>query len=85
MQIPRSLFCLKPLMFICVHVLPTKDTSVLGLLRWLSSKESACYYRRCRRHGFDPWVEKITLEKEMGTHASILAWEIPWIQEPGGC
>ena len=22
-------------------------------------KESACQYRRCRRHGFDPWVRKI--------------------------
>ena len=25
-----------------------------------------------------------TLEKEMATHFSILAWEIPWIEEPGG-
>ena len=24
------------------------------------------------------------LEKEMATHSSILAWEIPWAQEPGG-
>ena len=24
------------------------------------------------------------LEKEMATHFSILAWEIPWIEEPGG-
>ena len=24
------------------------------------------------------------LEKEMATHFSILAWEIPWTQEPGG-
>ena len=23
------------------------------------------------------------LEKEMATHTSILAWEIPWIAEPG--
>ena len=23
-------------------------------------------------------------EKEMTTHFSILAWEIPWTQEPGG-
>ena len=23
------------------------------------------------------------LEKEMGTHSSILAWEIPWTEEPG--
>ena len=25
-----------------------------------------------------------TLEKEMATHSSILAWEIPWTEEPGG-
>ena len=24
------------------------------------------------------------LEKEMATRSSILAWEIPWTQEPGG-
>ena len=24
------------------------------------------------------------LEEEMATHFSILAWEIPWTQEPGG-
>ena len=26
----------------------------------------------------------ISLEKEMATHSSILAWETPWIEEPGG-
>ena len=25
-----------------------------------------------------------TLEKEMTTHSSILAWEIPWAEKPGG-
>ena len=25
-----------------------------------------------------------SLEKEMATHSSILAWEISWTQEPGG-
>ena len=24
------------------------------------------------------------LEKEMATHSTILAWEIPWTEEPGG-
>ena len=24
------------------------------------------------------------LEKEMATHSSIIAWEIPWTEEPGG-
>ena len=25
-----------------------------------------------------------SLEKEMATHCSILAWEIPWTENPGG-
>ena len=29
---------------------------IIGLLRWLRGKESACQYRRCE---FDPWVGKI--------------------------
>ena len=24
------------------------------------------------------------LEKEMASHSSILAWQIPWTEEPGG-
>ena len=27
---------------------------------------------------------KDPLEKEMATHSSILGWEIPWTEEPGG-
>ena len=34
------------------------------------------------------WVQPLgqedPLEKEMATHSSILAWEIPWTEEPGG-
>ena len=26
----------------------------------------------------------VSLEKEMATPSSILAWEIPWTEEPGG-
>ena len=27
---------------------------------------------------------KDPLEQEMATHSAILAWEIPWTEEPGG-
>ena len=27
---------------------------------------------------------KDALEEEMATHSSILAWRIPWAEEPGG-
>ena len=34
------------------------------------------------------WVSSLgredPLEKEMQTHSSILAWEIPWTEEPDG-
>ena len=33
----------------------------------------------------ETWVRFLSsLEKEMATHSSILAWEIPWTKEPGG-
>ena len=35
-----------------------------------------------------PWVQSLgqedPLEKEMAIHSSILAWRIPWTEEPGG-
>ena len=35
----------------------------------------------------ETWVQSLgqedPLEKEMATHSSILAWEIPWTEEPG--
>ena len=39
-----------------------------GFPRWHSDKES--------------WED--LLEKEMATHSSVLAWKIPWTEEPGG-
>ena len=29
-------------------------------------------------------VGSTPVEKEMATHSSILAWKIPWTEEPGG-
>ena len=31
-----------------------------------------------------PLGQEDPLEKEMTTHSSILAWRIPWTEEPGG-
>ena len=36
--------------------------------------------RRCR---FDPWLGKIP-QRRKATHSRILAWKIPWREEPGG-
>ena len=51
------------------------------LLGWLSGKESTCQHGRLRRHGSDPWVRKIPWRR---SRSSILAWKIPWTEEPGG-
>ncbi|RNJ94163.1 hypothetical protein COI36_12735 [Neisseria meningitidis] len=36
----------------------------------------------------ETWVQSLgredPLEEEMATHSSILAWRIPWTEEPGG-
>ena len=36
---------------------------------WLSGKEAACQYRRCR---FDPWAGKIPWRRKWPTHSRIL-------------
>ena len=33
--------------------------------------------------GLTPLGQEDPLEKEMATHSSILAWEIPWAEDPG--
>ena len=36
---------------------------------------------------WETWVQSLgwkdLLEKEMATHSSVLAWKIPWMEEPG--
>ena len=48
---------------------------------WLSGKEFRLPMR-------ETWVQSLgqedLLEKEMATHSSILAWEIPRIEDPSG-
>ena len=48
------------------------------LPRWFSGKESLC---QCRVRSLG---QEYPLEEEMATHSSILAWRIPWTEEPGG-
>ena len=41
-----------------------------------SGEETACECRSLKRWGFDPWGR--------ATHSNILAWRIPWTEEPPG-
>ena len=52
-----------------------------GLPRWLIGEESVC---QAGDTGFWSLAWEDPLEKEMATHFSILAWEIPWTGEPCG-
>ena len=58
----------------CLHRLPSGA----------SGKEPVCLCRRHKRLGFKHWVGKIPLEEGVATHSSILAWRVPWTEEPGG-
>ena len=50
-----------------------------GLAWRLSDKESAC---DAGDMGSIPGSGR-SLDKELAAHSSILAWEIPWAEEPG--
>ena len=51
---------------------------------WLSGKESVCQCKEIQ----ETWVRSLgwedPLKEEMATPCSILAWRIPWTDEPGG-
>ena len=48
-----------------------------------SGKEPACQRRRHKRCGFVWYLDgKDPMEEGMAAHSSILAWKIPWTEEP---
>ena len=62
--------------FVVIHtVFPTRTSLVVQTVKNLPTM-------------WETWVQSLgqedSLEKEMASHSSILAWEIPWTEEPGG-
>ena len=55
------------------HDRATKHTALLEITRLPTMRET-----RVQPLGWED-----LLEKEMATHSSILAWKIPWVEEPG--
>ena len=51
-----------------------------GLPRWLSGKEHGLSMQETQVRSLG---QEDPLEKGMATHSSILAWRIPWTEEPG--
>ena len=50
--------------------------------RWNSGKEPACQCRRCKRQEVQSLDQEDPLEKESTTCSNILAWKMPWSEEP---
>ena len=51
--------------------------------QWCWGKEPACQSKRHKRWGLIPGSGRSPGEG-MATHSSILAWKIPWMEEPDG-
>ena len=54
----------------------------MGLPGGASGEEPTCQCKRLKRRGFGPWLGKNPWRRKW--QPNILAWEIPWTEEPGG-
>jgi len=54
-----------------------------GFPSGLAVKESTCNAGDVQETQVPSLGQEDPLEKEMATHSSILAWKIPWTEEPG--
>ena len=52
------------------------------VVQWVKNPPAMQETQETRR--FDSRVKEDPLEKGMATYSSILAWKIPWTEEPGG-
>jgi len=55
-----------------------------GLPMWLSGKRIHLPMQETQETQVQSLGWADPLEKEMATHSSILTWEVPWMEEPGG-
>ena len=66
------------------------DTEILEIISVLNILRASLVAQRlkCLPTMRETWVRSLgwedPLEKEMAIHSSILAWRIPWTEEPGG-
>ena len=70
-------------LLLCRRILIKASIKLDGLPWLLRGEESTC-----NAGDTGPRVQSLggedPLEKEMTTHSSVLAWKIPWTEEPGG-
>ena len=60
----------------CTTFYMTRFSWVVLVVKNSPAKAGRCW--------FIPWVGMIPLEEGMATFSSVLAWRIPWTEEPGG-
>ena len=56
----------------------------LGFPGGTRGKEPSCHFRRCKKHGLNPWVGKISWRRAQQPTPVFLPWIITWTEEPGG-
>ena len=62
---------------------PALQAFLLTFVKRLSDKDFTCN-AKTQEIRVPSLCGKDPLEEEMATHSSILAWKIPWTEEPGG-
>ena len=62
----------------------SQKLGVGGLPRWLSWKSMHLLVQKMQQTQVRSLGREDSLKEEMAAHSSILAWEIPWTEEPGG-
>ena len=72
---PRDPICISYISWIVRRVLFNWDSLVAQTVKCLPAMPETQVQSLGREN---------SLKKEMATHSSILAWEIPWTEEPGG-
>ena len=80
----RGVVCVIAGAFVFPLLWLTSDLWGNGLPRWHSGKKIHLPVQETQ----ETWAQSLgredPLEEELTTHSSILAWEIPWTEEPGG-
>ena len=70
------------------HLLLSEKKFVHRLILCITWASLVAQRLKCLPAMRETWVRSLgwgdPLEKEMATHSSILAWRIPWTEEPGG-
>ena len=56
----------------------------MGFPDGTSGKEPACQMQETKETPVPSLGQEDPLEEGMATHSSVLAWRIPWTEEPGG-